>query len=92
MEEQVVETQNTEKSINKYKKRRFSYKKKYCYFCAHRDVKIDYKDVDLLKRFVSESFKITPRRFTGTCAKHQRKLANEIKKARIMALLPFIEE
>ncbi len=92
MEEQVVETQNNEKVTPKYKKRRFTYKKKYCYFCAHKDVKIDYKDVDLLKRFVSESFKITPRRFTGTCAKHQRKLANEIKKARIMALLPFIEE
>ena len=49
----------------------------------------DYKDVDLLKRFISEKGKILPRRVTGTCAKHQRALTVAIKRARIMGLLPF---
>ena len=53
---------------------------------------IDYKDVDLLKRFISERGKILPRRVTGTSAKNQRKVANAIKRARIMGLLPFVAE
>ena len=53
---------------------------------------IDYKDVDLLKRFISERGKILPRRVTGTSAKNQRKLTVAIKRARIMALLPFVAE
>ena len=52
----------------------------------------DYKDVDLLKRFISERGKILPRRVTGTSAKNQRKVANAIKRARIMGLLPFVAE
>ena len=53
---------------------------------------IDYKDIDLLKRFVSERGKILPRRVTGTSAKNQRKLTIAIKRARIMGLLPFVSE
>ena len=53
---------------------------------------VDYKDVDLLKRFISERGKILPRRVTGTSAKNQRKVANAIKRARIMRLLPFVAE
>ncbi len=68
--------------------RRFP-RKKYCYFCANKDVQIDYKNPDLLKRFITDRGKIIPSRITGTCAYHQRQLARAIKKARIMALLPF---
>ena len=53
---------------------------------------VDYKEVDLLKRFISERGKILPRRVTGTSAKNQRKVANAIKRARIMGLLPFVAE
>ena len=63
-------------------------KKKVCQMCAGKDV--DYKDVETIKRYVSnEKGKILPRRITGACAKHQRHIANEIKKARFMALIPF---
>ena len=64
-------------------------RKKVCYFCANHVDYIDYKDVDLLKRYISEKGKILPRRVTGTCAKHQRTLTVAIKRARIMGLLPF---
>ena len=69
----------------------FYFRKKVCYFCKNKEAEIDYKDVGLMKRFVAESFKISPRRFTGTCAKHQRKLVKEIKKARQMALIPYLD-
>ena len=64
-------------------------RKKVCYFCANHVDYIDYKDVELLKRYISEKGKILPRRVTGTCAKHQRTLTAAIKRARIMGLLPF---
>ena len=64
-------------------------RKKVCYFCANHVDYIDYKDVELLKRYISEKGKIFPRRVTGTCAKHQRTLTVAIKRARIMGLLPF---
>lgn len=64
-------------------------RKKVCYFCANHIDHPDYKDVELLGRFVSDKGKILPRRVTGTCAKHQRALTTAIKRARIMALLPF---
>ena len=64
-------------------------RKKVCYFCANHVEYIDYKDVELLKRYISEKGKILPRRVTGTCAKHQRTLTVAIKRARIMGLLPF---
>lgn len=64
-------------------------RRKVCQFCQNKDSKIDYKDVKKLQRYLSERGKILPRRVTGTCAKHQRKLTIEIKRARVMALLPF---
>ncbi|MDR0498056.1 MAG: 30S ribosomal protein S18 [Treponema sp.] len=65
------------------------FKKKVCKFCNQK-LKIDYKDADTLRRFITERGKILPRRITGTCAKHQRALALAIKRARILALLPFV--
>lgn len=65
------------------------YKKKICRFCADKSLVIDYKNPKVLKNFITERGKIIPSRISGTCAKHQRMLAREIKKARIMALLPF---
>lgn len=64
-------------------------KKKVCHFCVEHINDIDYKDVTLLRRFITEKGKINPRRMTGVCAKHQRILANSIKRARVMALLPY---
>ena len=63
-------------------------RKKVCVFCG-KDNAIDYKDVAKLRKFISERGKIQPRRMTGTCAKHQRQLTTAIKRARIIALLPF---
>ena len=63
--------------------------KKFCYFCATTSTTFDYKDVELLKRYISEKVKLLPRRVTGTCAKHQRTLTVAIKRARIMGLLPL---
>jgi len=65
-------------------------RRKVCYFTANGITHIDYKDVDLLKKFVSERGKILPRRVTGTSAKYQRKLTVAIKRARMMALLPYV--
>jgi len=67
-------------------------RKKVCYFCKAHVESIDYKDVETLKKYISPNGKITPRRITGTCAKHQRMLATAIKRARQMALLPYVVE
>ena len=67
-------------------------RKKVCFFTKNKITYIDYKDVELLKRFVSANGKIIPRRVTGTSAKNQRMLAVAIKRAREMALLPFVVE
>ncbi|MGL4382984.1 MAG: 30S ribosomal protein S18 [Bacilli bacterium] len=67
-------------------------RKKVCYFTKNNITHIDYKDVELLKRFISERGKILPRRVTGTCAKSQRSLATAIKRSRQMALLPYVAE
>jgi small subunit ribosomal protein S18 len=66
------------------------FKKKVCRFCEDPNVAIDYKNPDLLVRFITDRGKILPRRITGTCAKHQRHLARAIKRARTIALLPFV--
>ncbi len=63
-----------------------------CRFCANPKMIIDYKDIETLGRFVSDHGKIRSRRQTGTCAKHQRELAREIKRSRHLALLPFTGE
>ena len=67
------------------------FKKKVCRFCTQKQ-KIDYKDADTLRKYITERGKILPRRITGTCSKHQRALAVAIKRARIIALLPFVAE
>ena len=65
-------------------------RRKFCYFTKNNIDTIDYKDVELLKRFISANGKIIPRRVTGTSAKYQRMLATAIKRARQMALLPYV--
>ena len=65
------------------------FKKKVCRFCTERITTIDYKDVDMLLKFITEKGKIVPRRISGTCSKHQRRLAAEIRRGRFIALLPF---
>ena len=67
-------------------------RKKYCKFCANKELQIDYKNIDILKPYISEVGKIEPARLTGACAKHQRKLTTEIKRARQMALIPYVIE
>ena len=67
-------------------------KKKVCIFCADKVESIDYKDVAKLKKMITEKGKIIPRRASGTCAAHQRIVVTAIKRARIMALLPFVAE
>ncbi len=67
-------------------------RKKVCVFCAEHIDEIDYKDVEKLKKFVSDKGKILPRRVTGTCALHQRKVTVAVKRARTVALLPFVVE
>lgn len=67
-------------------------RKKVCHFCVDRVEFIDYKDVARLRKFVSERAKILPRRVTGTCAKHQRALTTAIKRARQVALLPYVAD
>lgn len=64
-------------------------KKKTCHFCANGILEIDYKNTQLLQRFLSSYARILPKRRTGTCAKHQRQLARAVKRARTMALLPY---
>lgn len=71
--------------------RRPFFKKKVCRFCT-QDIKADYKNPDLLRRFITERGKILPRRITGTCAKHQRALSREIKRARVLAYIPFVKK
>lgn len=71
------------------KKRGGFRKKKVCQFCADKNKTIDYKDVETLKKYVTERGKILPKRVTGTCAIHQREVTKAIKRARIVALLPY---
>jgi small subunit ribosomal protein S18 len=67
-------------------------KKKVCQFCADRKQAIDYKDVDTLSKFITDRGKILPKRVTGACAIHQREVARAIKRARIVALLPYVRD
>ena len=66
--------------------------RKVCQFCVDKIEYIDYKDVNRLRRFVNERGKILPRRMTGNCAKHQRQLSEAIKRARVIALMPYSVE
>lgn len=67
-------------------------RRKYCKFCEEKVVYIDYKDTEMLSGYVPERAKVSPRRVTGTCAMHQRKVQTAIKQARNIALLPFTTE
>ncbi|MEE8131652.1 MAG: 30S ribosomal protein S18 [Candidatus Paceibacterota bacterium] len=62
-----------------------------CFFCSQNLKEVDYKETELLKRFISGQAKIIDPKHTGTCAKHQRMLSRAIKRARIMGLLPFVK-
>jgi small subunit ribosomal protein S18 len=73
-------------------RRGFTRRVKRCAFCSDKNLEIDYKQPDVLRRFVTDRGKIRPRRQTGTCAKHQRPLSVAIKRARHLALLPFAVE
>jgi len=65
------------------------HRKKVCQFCADKTTAVDYKDVETLKKYVTERGKILPRRVTGACTMHQRHITRAIKRARIIALMPF---
>jgi small subunit ribosomal protein S18 len=73
---------------NRFKKNNIITRKKICRFCSDK-IEIDYKNIVLLRTFLTDQGKIFSGRITGTCAKHQRKLSESIKRARILALLPF---
>lgn len=96
MSDEVRNNEHAEQDSDKRDKRerpprggKSFYRKKVCRVCAN-NLKLDYKDPEGIKRFTTERGKILPRRITGTCAKHQRALTREIKKARAIALLPFV--
>ena len=67
-------------------------RRKVCQFCADKDKKIDYKDAETLKKYITERGKILPRRVTGTCAMHQRAVTTAVKRARTVALLPYVAD
>ena len=72
------------------RKKRFYNRRKVCRFCADSSLEINYKDPKTLKYFITERGKIIPRRISGTCSKHQRELTRAIKRARTIALLPYV--
>lgn len=72
--------------------RRFFARPKECQFCGEKNTVIDYKNVELLRRYITDEGKIRPRRQTGACARHQRELAIAVKRARHIALVPFSGE
>jgi small subunit ribosomal protein S18 len=87
-----TQTRKREYTRRSPRQRRTYFRKKVCKLCARKIKTVDYKDVDLLRRFVTDRGKILPRRITGTCSKHQRMLARAIKRARMIALLPFVSK
>ena len=92
MEENTTVVNQTEASAPVKEGKKFVKRiprKKVCAFCQAKADTIDYKDVNMLKKYIAEGGKILPRRMTGTCAKHQRVLAVAIKRARVADLLPF---
>ena len=77
---------------NAFNKKRRKRRPKVCNFCVDKVTSVDYKEIDKLKKYVTDRGKIVPRRVTGACAKHQRQLTRAIKRARIIALLPFTSD
>ena len=92
MSEVIEEKQEVVATEEKVAPKRFkkTSRKKVCAFCEEKSEYIDYKDVNKLRRYITEKGKIVPRRQTGTCAKHQRELTTAIKRARFMALIPYV--
>ena len=74
--------------INKKRRK----KKRVCQFCASKDARIDYKNTQRLQKYVTERGKILPRRATGACAKHQREITTIVKRARHIALMPYVQD
>lgn len=87
-----VETMSEDRGERRPRPRGRKPRRKVCSFCVDKIEYIDYKDVNRLRRFVNERGKIMPRRMSGVCAKHQRELAIAIKRARIVALLPYVAD
>ncbi|MCX7982701.1 MAG: 30S ribosomal protein S18 [Syntrophales bacterium] len=88
----TTETTTTAKTTKQAQKapKKYFHRRKFCRFCSDSNLKIDYKDFHTLREFTTERGKIIPRRIMGTCSKHQRELTQAIKRARILALLPFV--
>jgi len=84
--ERAERTERPQRQMNRQRR------KKVCAFCTERDAVIDYKNAAQLRKFISERGKILPRRMTGTCARHQRELTVAIKRARQVALLPYVQD
>jgi len=82
----------TQRKSRREKESQAMRKKRTCKFCDAKEIYIDYKDEKKLQRFITEQGKIIPKRITGTCAKHQRQLVTAIKRARHLALLPFVSD
>ena len=80
----------TKRPEGAFRKKRVYHRRKVCRFCADANLVINYKDQKTLRYFITERGKIIPRRISGTCAKHQRKLTHAIKRARAIALLPYV--
>lgn len=77
--------------VKPVKRRRFG-RRKVCKFCVDKLVAVDYRDIRRLRTFVTERGKITPRRISGSCARHQRQLTTALKRVRTVALIPFVAE
>jgi len=85
----VFKAKSTNASNREWRRTRYVPKRKHCHFCSEKET-VDYKDPAKLRRYISDRGKIEPRRRSGTCAKHQRALAMAIKRARHLALLPYV--
>ena len=77
-------------AVPRRKRRKFYVRRKVCRFCVDSKLTITYKDATTLKQFVTERGKIIPRRISGNCARHQRRLTRAIKQARLLALMPYV--
>jgi small subunit ribosomal protein S18 len=88
-DDQSNETESPAQEERGGPRRRFARRPRVCQFCAEKGQAIDYKQADVLRRFVTDQGKIRSRRETGTCARHQRMVSRAVKRARHMALLPF---
>ena len=85
-------TKSKSRTNTRWSGRRYVPRRRFCSFCTNNVLEIDYKDISMLRGYISDRGKIEPRRRTGTCAKHQRALAMAIKRARHLALLPYAPE